>query len=246
MQADGLVYYKVAVNETDLYIGSAADRRRKAEDFIETERHLLEAYIARDPMFGEALRPVSVRKDAPFIAQNMAKAARRVGVGPMAAVAGAFAERLAEEVYAGDSDVIIENGGDIYLKTSAVRVVEIYAGESVFKGHVRLSVSPSMSPIGICTSSGKFGHSLSFGRADAACVLSQDAYLADAAATAVGNRVKSAADIAAALGYVQSVSGLTGASSFATAKSAYGGISNWYEYGRKTYRSASGARHGRI
>ncbi len=211
MQADDLVYYKVAVNETDLYIGSMTDRRREAEDFVEMERHLLEAYIARDPMFGEALRPVSVRKDAPLIAQNMARAARCVGVGPMAAVAGAFAERLAAEVYADDSDVIIENGGDIYLKTSAARIVEIYAGESVFRGKVRLSVAPRMSPLGICTSSGKFGHSLSFGKADAACILSSDAYLADAAATAVCNRVKNAGDIAAALEYVQSVSGLTGA-----------------------------------
>lgn len=211
MDADDLVYYAVAVKETDLYIGSAADRKKEAEAFIRRERHVLEAYLACDPMFRDALCPTDVRADAPLIARKMAEAAKCVGVGPMAAVAGAFAGRLAEEVYGIDNDVIIENGGDIFLKTSETRIVEIYAGESVFKNRIRIKVTPGRSPLGICTSSGKFGHSLSFGKADAVCILSPDPYLADAAATAVCNRIKNTEDIQAALEYTQNTAGLTGA-----------------------------------
>jgi hypothetical protein len=51
----------------------------------------------------------------------------------------------------------------------------------------------------VCTSSGTVGHSISFGKADAVCVLSPSCSLADAAATAVGNRVHQKSDIAPAL-----------------------------------------------
>ena len=82
-------------------------------------------------------------------------------------------------------NLIIENGGDLYIKTKNLRVVSIYAGENKFKDHLKIKISAEDSPIGICTSSGKLGHSLSFGKADAVTILSKDAFLADAVATSV-------------------------------------------------------------
>ncbi|MCA1989441.1 MAG: hypothetical protein LDL07_09915, partial [Desulfarculus sp.] len=66
-------------------------------------------------------------------------------------------------------------------------------------------------PLAVCTSSGTVGHSLSLGRADAATILAKDAALADAAATALGNRVRTAADLATALDWAQGVPGVLGA-----------------------------------
>ena len=71
-------------------------------------------------------------------------------------------------------------------------------------------MEPGQTPLGICTSSGKVGPSLSLGLADAAVVLAPSAALADAAATAVGNRVRSADDMEAALELGQSIRGVTG------------------------------------
>jgi len=53
--------------------------------------------------------------------------------------------------------------------------------------------------VGLCTSSAKVGPSVSLGEADAVTVLSPTATLADAAATAIGNRVVSQEDISGAL-----------------------------------------------
>jgi len=65
-------------------------------------------------------------------------------------------------------------------------------------------------PIGICTSSATVGHSVSLGRADAVCVLSDSAILADAAATAVGNRVQKDSDIKKALEFGLGIEGVLG------------------------------------
>jgi uncharacterized protein len=54
------------------------------------------------------------------------------------------------------------------------------------------------------------GHSLSFGKADAAIVISPSAALADAAATAVGNLVQDARDMSRAIEFVRGVEGIVG------------------------------------
>ena len=108
----------------------------------------------------------------------------------MASVAGAMAEAFQETSLESSTEVIVENGGDIYLATSRERVIGIYAGTSPLSIKLGIAISPEDSPLGICTSSGTVGPSLSFGKADAVCVLSKSAALADAAATAVGNVVR--------------------------------------------------------
>lgn len=140
----------------------------------------------------------------------MAEAALKAGVGPMAAVAGATAEYVGRDLLKSSAEVIVENGGDIFIKTLESRKMGIYAGRSALSEKIALTIHPDQTPLGVCTSSGTVGHSVSFGRADAVVILSKDTSLADAVATSVGNRVKTAKDIEDALAFAQTISGVDG------------------------------------
>ncbi len=128
----------------------------------------------------------------------------------MAAVAGAIAESVGAELVPYSANVIVENGGDIYMKSRRKRTIGIYAGTSPLSGKLRLEIAGRDTPLGICTSSGTVGHSISYGRADAVVVLSPSAALADAAATAIGNIVKTPGDIPNGLELAQKIDGLRG------------------------------------
>jgi uncharacterized protein len=205
-----LVSFNVIVKETDLYIRARRDLKNKALEIVQRQRTLLENYIARHPGFLTALEPFSLGDDAPAIVKAMGEAGEKVGVGPMAAVAGIFAEFVGRELLRFSSEVIVENGGDIFLKTEKKRLVGVYAGTSPYTGTIALQIDPADTPLGICTSSGTVGHSLSFGKADAVIVLSSSTALADAAATAIGNIVKEETAIQKALDFARSVVGLMG------------------------------------
>ena len=210
MKSDDLVYFGVSLKETDLYIGADTDLSAICTETVAQLRGELEAYIDRHPEFLRALSPISIYRNAPEIALRMAQAAKIAGVGPMAAVAGAFSQMLAERVDGLCSNLLIENGGDLYIKTDRSRHVAIYAGENKFKDNVKILMKAQESPMSICTSSGKFGHSLSFGLADSVTVFSKNAFLADAAATSVCNRVRSASDIEPALHFAMAMECILG------------------------------------
>jgi ApbE superfamily uncharacterized protein (UPF0280 family) len=107
-------------------------------------------------------------------------------------------------------EIIVENGGDIYILTKSVRKVGIYAGDSPLSEKLAIEINPADTPLGICTSSGTVGHSLSFGKADAAVVTAKNSFIADAAATAVGNLVKSPSDMEKAIQFGSSIPGVSG------------------------------------
>lgn len=205
-----LVAFNATVRETDLYIRAAANLQRKAYRLVLKYRRQLERYIEENPDFLTSLEPLPTPAAAPDIVRDMIESTRKAGVGPMASVAGAIAEYVGRELLAFSPEVIIENGGDIYLKVLRKRIVGIFAGESPLTGRIGLEIAPQETPLGICTSSGTVGHSLSFGRADAAVAIAPSATLADAAATALGNLVSQPGDISRALAYGQSINGLTG------------------------------------
>jgi ApbE superfamily uncharacterized protein (UPF0280 family) len=140
----------------------------------------------------------------------MAEAGQKAGVGPMAAVAGAIAESVGRELLTFTPEIIVENGGDIYLKVLRKRTVGIFAGDSPLTGKIGLEIEPGDTPLGICTSSGTVGHSLSYGKSDAVVVLSASTALADAAATAIGNRIQKPDDIDTAIEFGRSIDGLKG------------------------------------
>jgi ApbE superfamily uncharacterized protein (UPF0280 family) len=210
-----LTYFRVAVKETDLYIGILPDAYSKElEHRIETLvwqfRRELEGYIEKDPVFKSTLEPHLLRCGAPPIALMMARAGNQCGVGPMAAVAGAYAETVGREILKVSPEVIVENGGDIFLASRKKRRVGVFAGVSPFSGKLALEIGPAKEPLGVCTSSGTVGPSLSFGRADAAIIVAESAVLADAAASAAGNAVISADDIPKGIEAVSSIKGVSG------------------------------------
>lgn len=180
-----------------LQIGETFATLITAEKFVElAERAIVETrtairvYLDSHPGFATSLEPFPVEPGAPDVIQRMASAADRVRVGPMAAVAGAVAQLTVERLLdAGAEHVIMENGGDIVMRIDRPAVVGIFVGNAPVRD-MGLRVEPRPGIVSICTSSGRVGHSLSFGRADAAVVVASDGFLADAAATALGNRIQ--------------------------------------------------------
>jgi ApbE superfamily uncharacterized protein (UPF0280 family) len=205
-----LTAFSVTVRETDLYIRARSNLKSRAHKLVVEYRRTLEEYIERHPVFQTSLEPLAVADDAPQIVTDMAESAEKCGVGPMAAVAGAIAGAVGSELLAFSPEVIVENGGDIYLKSLSKRLIGIYAGSSPLSGKVRLEIKGEDTPLSVCTSSGTVGHSLSYGRADAVIVLSKSAALADAAATAIGNRILKPVDIAGGIEYARTIEGLKG------------------------------------
>ena len=207
---DNLISYNVKINESDLLISSDVNLADLAEKSLIKHRHSLEAYIKNHPEFRTTLLPFPEDNLAPMIIREMIAQSKICGVGPMASVAGAISEFVGYDLLRETENIIIENGGDIFLRSKQSLTVAIYAGESALSYKVKIIVKAYETPIGICTSSATVGPSLSFGKADAVCILSKSATLADAAASAVGNRVKSKKDIKTALNYGMKISGVKG------------------------------------
>lgn len=207
---EGLSSFRVVVDETDLWIAADRELTGKTLESIHIHRTSIEDYIAAHPVFATTLtvweQPVPPRS----IVARMVDAANAVGIGPMAAVAGAVAEAVARDLMGHTTRVMVENGGDLYMIGDSVSSVGMWAGPSPLSGRVALSVDPSQG-VAVCTSSGTVGPSLSLGRADAATVISPSGALADAAATELGNRIRGVDDMEKALDWALSVTGVTGA-----------------------------------
>ncbi|MEW6034742.1 MAG: UPF0280 family protein [Chloroflexota bacterium] len=205
-----LVSFSVTVKETDLLVRARSDLSPQAVETVNECRSALEGYIKEHPQFLYTLEPLRVADDAPALVKEMALAAEESGVGPMAAVAGAIAEAVGRRLLELSDEVIVENGGDIFISSQCRRRIALYAGESPLSGRVAFEVQPEQTPLGVCTSSGTVGHSLSFGLADAVVCFSPSTALADAAATAIANRVLSTEDIHKAIEFAQGIPRLSG------------------------------------
>lgn len=204
---DGDTYasFELAVFETDLkiYVDKALEKdldriKPLTTAYAEALRGELEAYIVRNPEFAATLEPWRDEEAKSPIVRAMIEAGIKAGVGPMAAVAGTLAEFGARYLHNFSRSVIVENGGDIFVSAEKETIVGVFAGESPLSMRLGLVVPPNR-PMGICTSSGTVGPSLSMGRADAVCVAAEDAAFADALATALGNMVKDERDFEAAM-----------------------------------------------
>lgn len=201
---------QITVQETDLSIYADAPVRLPAKEAVYEQRGYIEAFIQKHPQFVQTLTPYPMDSLAPPIVQDMIQAAQAAHVGPMAAVAGAIAEQVGRTLLHYTSNVIVENGGDIFLSIQRPVTIGLYAGSSPLSLKTGLRVMPDAGISAICTSSGTVGHSLSLGNADAVCVLSHSCALADAVATAVGNRVVKPIDITSAINWSRSIDGVYG------------------------------------
>lgn len=204
-----MVSFTVKIGESDLFIRADKPFHSQAQSRLRLFRQLIQDYIQQNPGFATTLKPYSLKDRAPDIIREMVEASSSAAVGPMAAVAGAIAEYVGKDLLKYSDEIIVENGGDIFMKTNRMRKVGIFAGRSSYTGRLALEIAPG-DTWGICTSSGTVGPSLSFGQADAVVALCNSAILADAWATRLGNMVKSTSEVEKALSFVKDIPEIRG------------------------------------
>ena len=187
--------FRVVVKETDIWVSADRHLLKETRDLIFECREQLENYIRTHPEFLTTLEPYPEDPYAPQIVKGMIKTTRGLGLGPMASVAGAIAQFVAHGLLSLTDQVIVENGGDIFLKVNRPVTVSIFAGKSPLSEKFGLLVPVRLMPLGICSSSGTVGHSLSLGDADVVCLLSFSSVFADGAATALANTIKEKDDL---------------------------------------------------
>ncbi len=206
----GLVSFEITVKETNLNIQAQTDLSDQAIQAALKHRQYIETHILQNPKFATALSPLPTPGIAPAIVMDMIEAARSANVGPMAAVAGAMAEYVGKDLLELSNEVVVENGGDIFIKSDIETVFSIYAGDSPLSMTTGILVEKQNTPFAMCTSSGTLGHSKSFGRADAVSVVAASCCLADATATALCNRVKKECDVEKAISLGKQIQGIQG------------------------------------
>ena len=194
--------FTVNYKETDLWIGVdppsfREEMREVARTKVVQLRSEMEAYLLNDPVFGKTFEPHQVEPNAPEIVKVMAEAANRAEVGPMAAVAGAFSEKVGQHLMQQFEiqELVVENGGDIFLKINRNLLISVYAGSSLLSEKIGIEIPADQSPLGVCTSAGTVGPSVSFGKADAVMIVCKNTALADAFATGFGNLVQNPEDV---------------------------------------------------
>ena len=168
---------QIKIGETDLVLKTDL-REHELSKFIIKQRFELKNYIRENHDFLTSFEPVLVGEDnneskyhirksisskPPLIVKLMARAGRKAEVGPMAAVAGTISQlSMGYMIENGAKYVIVDNGGDVAIKTDQNVVVGLYAGESSLSGEFGFKIKYRKTPMGVCTSSGTVGHSILF------------------------------------------------------------------------------------
>ena len=192
---------QVQIQETDILVKSKDPLDQKlVESLAKGLRKDIEDYIKDFPEFKATLSSFTPQKSPPPIVSEMIEKTCPLDVGPMASVAGAIAEYMGKSLLKSTPELIVENGGDIFIKKNGPISLGLRGPQSSIINRLLLSVEDDSS-LGICSSSSVLGHSLSLGRADLAMVISRSAIFADALATRLANMVLSEDDIDKALGF---------------------------------------------
>ena len=207
-------WFCVKFLESDLWIGVdrgsyRASMEADAYAMLVDLRRQMDAYLLMDPAYKAALTPYDAGLEAPEILKEMSRVSHKTGIGPMSAVAGAVAKKVAE--FLGTNEVIVENGGDIYARAASDMDISVFAGQSPLSEKIGLHIPAASFPLGICTSSGTVGPSLSLGRADAVMIVCKDVMLADSYATAMANRIKTVNDLQPVIDRISDIPEILGA-----------------------------------
>ena len=137
-----------------------------------------------------SLEPIKAEGDLPLIVRTMVESSDIADVGPMACVAGTISELSLNYLMDNDSKYsIVENGGDIALINEETVLCGIYSKNPILGNDMAFEIKARNSPLGICSSSGKIGHSISFGEADSVTVISGSSSIGDGLATRIANEV---------------------------------------------------------
>ena len=207
-------WFCVKFLESDLWIGVDSGSYRASMEadtyaMLVDLRRQMDAYLLMDPQYKTALTPYDAGLEAPNILKEMSRVSHKTGIGPMSAVAGAVAKKVAE--FLGTQEVIVENGGDIYAQAASDMDISVFAGQSPLSEKIGLHIPAADFPLGICTSSGTIGPSLSLGRADAVMIVCKDVLLADSYATAMANRIKTVNDLQSVIDRISDLPDILGA-----------------------------------
>jgi ApbE superfamily uncharacterized protein (UPF0280 family) len=207
-------WFCVKFLESDLWIGVDSGSYRASMEadtyaMLVDLRRQMDAYLLMDPQYKTALTPYDAGLEAPNILKEMSRVSHKTGIGPMSAVAGAVAKKVAE--FLGTKEVIVENGGDIYAQAASDMDISVFAGQSPLSEKIGLHIPAADFPLGICTSSGTVGPSLSLGRADAVMIVCKDVMLADSYATALANRIKTVNDLQSVIDRISDIPEILGA-----------------------------------
>ncbi|MHA1341581.1 MAG: UPF0280 family protein [Promethearchaeota archaeon] len=180
--------------ESDVTIISNSENFfRVAYDSLITHRRELERFIAKYPIFKSNFKPLRFPDDIdmPIVIERMIIASEIADVGPMAAVAGALADLMVEEmVKKGGKIAVVENGGEIFIHSIEDIYIRLYSMTTILQGKIGFKFKGGSSDLGVGTSSGTFGHAISLGNADTVTVFAENAAIADATATRIANSVK--------------------------------------------------------
>lgn len=222
-QSDDWISFRVVVETSDLFIRALSNLSHQARILTIKYRAQIEDAIKRRPTFLTSFEPIDTHDMDSPVALRMINSSRKAGVGPMASVAGAVAEFVGRDLLRFSDEIIVENGGDLFVHVKRGITVGIHAGSSIFADQIGVKIGPTALPLGICTSSSKLGPSTSFGRADASTVVSCDATLADAVATAMCNRITTDSDLEPAVSWAREIDGVMGALAILDDKMAVSG-----------------------
>jgi len=202
--------WMVSYYYTDILISSNKNIKDRIEKPLKKIYEILDICIKNEPYFLKSLSPIRIKPSFPPVIKEMCAKSAVFNVGPMAAVAGTVNEYLASNLQKYCDILIIENGGDTYVKAGRDINVGIYVKNPNFKDRIAIKINAKNMPCGLCSSSGTFGHSFSMGKCDLAVVLAKSAITADAAATAFANSISLEDDIPGRIDYFKRLEDIKG------------------------------------
>ena len=183
-------FQEIKLGETHIRLKTDLEKH-KLKSYVHSLRSDLKSYISKNQDFLLSLEPLKLNEEnLPLIIKTMHESSLKADVGPMACVAGTISELSLNYLIENDSkNSIVENGGDIALINDETILCGIYSNNEILGNEIAFKIKPRKKPLGICTSSGKIGHSISFGSADSVTVISRSPSIADGLATRIANDV---------------------------------------------------------
>lgn len=181
-------FSKIDIDETHIRLTSdlaSHDLKR----YIFNIRNDLKNYIFRNAEFSISFEPLNMPdEDVSDIVLMMYESSIISDVGPMACVAGTISEMSLNYLIELESQYsIVENGGDIAVVNDEKVLCGIFSNNNVLGNNIAFEINKRKKPLGICSSSGKIGHSISFGESDCVTVLGNSASICDGLATRIAN-----------------------------------------------------------
>ncbi len=202
--------WRIIYKYSDLLVSCDRNIIPKLERLIKEIYHLLGSCIKENPSFQKSLSPLKIKPEYPPVIKKMCQKAAIFNVGPMATVAGAVCDYLASGLDRYCSRLIIENGGDVFIKTNKDIKVGVYLKNKHFEDKIYLKIKAVGTPCGLCSSSGSFGHSLSMGSSDLVVVMAKSTISADGAATSIANNIRDPEDISKTISSYKNIKDIKG------------------------------------